>query len=78
MYANEWWNNSSKPDLKKQNTSNTDEIAHQSTKDVLGFAPQEHSPNLDLGLINLLPNAQGGDFEEEHFAKRLKKKKRRL
>jgi hypothetical protein len=29
-----------------------------------------------LGLFSLLPDAQGEDYEEEQFAKRMKKKKK--
>lgn len=76
---NEWWNNGNKPELKIQEspvskTNTSDELP---TKDLFEFAPQEHSGNYDLGLFSLLPDAQGVDYEEEQFAKRMKKKKRK-
>ena len=75
---NEWWNNGNKPELKMQNSpvSNTNTLDHQPIKDLFEFISQEHSPNFDLGLFSLLPQAQGEDYEEEQFAKRMKKKKK--
>lgn len=49
----------------------------QEYKDFFEFIPQEHSANFDLGLFSLLPDAQGVDYEEEQFAKRMKKKKKK-
>lgn len=46
-----------------------------STKDLLESNSQQHSPNLNMGLFSLLPEAQGEDYEEDLFAKRMKKKK---
>ncbi len=76
---NDWWNNGNKPELKIQDSpvSNTDTLDHQPTKDLFEFLSQEHSLNTDIGLFSVLPDAQGVDYEEEQFAKRMKKKKGR-
>jgi len=75
---NEWWNNGNKPELKIQDSSvsNTNTIDNQPTKDLFEFISQEHSDSSDLGLFNLLPDSQGEDYEEEQFAKKMKKKKK--
>ena len=77
---NDWWNNGNKPELKTQDNpvSKTNTMDNQPTKDLFEFIPQEHSQNFDIGLFILLPDAQGVDYKEETFAKRMKKKKRRL
>lgn len=76
---NEWWNNGKKPELKTQDNpvSKTNTIDNQPTKDLFEFITQEHSQSSDLGLFSLLPDAQGVDYEEEQFAKQMKKKKNR-
>lgn len=76
---NDWWNNGNKPELKTQDNpvSKTNTMDDLSTKDLFEFIPQEHSSNYDLGLFSLLPDAQGVDYEEEQFAKRMKKKKKK-
>ncbi|SCD21420.1 hypothetical protein PSM36_2619 [Proteiniphilum saccharofermentans] len=76
---NEWWNNGNKPELKIQDSpvSNTNTIDNQPTKDLFEFITQEHSHSSDLGLSSLLPQAQGEDYEEEQFANRMKKKKKK-
>lgn len=75
----EWWNNGNKPELKIQDSpvSNTNTIDNQPTKDLFEFITQEHSHSSDLGLSSLLPQAQGEDYEEEQFANRMKKKKKK-
>jgi len=75
---NDWWNNGNKPELKTQDNpiSKTNTIDNQPTKDLFGFISQEYSHNFDMGLFSLLPDAQGEDYEEEQFAKRMKKKKK--
>lgn len=72
-------NRNFQPELKTQDNpvSNTNTIDHQPTKDLFELIPQEHSSNFDLGLFSLLPDAQGVDYEEEQFANRMKKKKKR-
>ncbi len=74
---NDWWNNGNKPELKIQGSpvSKTNTLDNLPTKDLFEFISQEHSPNFDLGLFSLLPEAQGEDYEEEQFANRMKKKK---
>ncbi|KUG10477.1 conjugal transfer protein MobB [Elizabethkingia miricola] len=76
---NDWWNNGNKPELKIQDSpvSNTNTIDHQPTKDLFEFISQEYSQNSDSGLFSLLPNAQGEDYEEEQFASKMKKKKKK-
>ena len=54
------------------------EIDNVPTKDHFEFLSNENSFNSDLGLFSFLPDAQGVDYEEKQFAKRMKKKKRRL
>ncbi|WP_260377566.1 hypothetical protein [Candidatus Ornithobacterium hominis] len=74
---NDWWNNDNKPELKTQDTpvSKANTLDDLPTKDLFEFSPQEHLTNFDSGLFSLLPDAQGVDYKEEQFAKRLKKKK---
>lgn len=76
---NDWWNNGNKPQLKIQDNpiSKANIMDELPTKDLFEFIPQEHSSNFDLGLFNLLPDAQGEDYEEEQFANRMRKKKGR-
>ena len=76
---NDWWNNGNKPELKTQDSlaSKANEIDHQPTKDLFEFISHEHLHSSDLGLFSLLPHAQGEDYEEGQFAKRMKKKKGR-
>src|SRR5690606_3754318 len=76
---NDWWNNGNKPELKIQDNpvSKANEIDNLPTKDLFEFLSQEHSSSFDLGLFSLFPDAQGEDYEEEQFAKRMKKKKGR-
>ena len=76
---NDWWNNGNKPELKIQDSpvSKTNTIDDLPTKDLFEFIPQEHSQSSDFGLFNLLPQAQGEDYEEEQFANRMKKKKKK-
>lgn len=75
---NDWWNNGSKPGLKIQNSpiSKENEIESLPTKDLFEFLINEHSSNSDLGLFSLSPNTEGEDYEEEQFAKQMKKKKK--
>ena len=73
---NDWWNNGNKPELKIQDNpvSKTNEIDNLPTRDLFEFLLQEHSPNTDLGLFSLFPDAQGEDYEEEQFANKMRKK----
>lgn len=76
---NDWWNNGNKPELKIQDSpvSKINTLDDLPTKAPFEFIPQEHSNNFDMGLFSLLPQAQGVDYEEEQFAKRMKKKKKK-
>ena len=76
---NDWWNNGNKPELKLQDSpvSNKNAMDNLPTEDLFEFISQEHSVNYDLGLFSLLADAQGEDYEEEQFTKRMKKKKGR-
>ena len=75
---NDWWNNGNKPELKIQDNpvSKANEIDNLPKKDLFEFLSQEHSPNTDIGLFSLLPDAQGEDYEEEQFINKMKKKKK--
>lgn len=75
---NDWWNNGNKPELNIQDdsVSNTNTVGNQQTKDLSDFITQEHTPIFDFGAFSLLPDTQGEDYEEELFAKRMKKKKK--
>lgn len=75
---NDWWNNGNKPELKIQDNpiTKTNELDNLPTKDLFEFLSQEHSSNFDLSVFRLLPDAQGDDYEEEQFAKQMKKKKK--
>jgi hypothetical protein len=86
---NNWWKDAAveQHQTKEQNIT-TDlpltgkNIAYekQNTHDLFDFLHKEH-PTEDFGLIDglggLLPEAQGEDYEEQAFANRMKKKKRR-
>ena len=76
---NDWWNNGNKPEPKIQDSpvSNTNTLENLPTTDFFEFISQEHSSNSDLGLFNLLSDAQGEDYEEEQFANKMRKKKKR-
>lgn len=75
---NDWCNNGKKTELKIQDNlvSKTNELDNLPTKDLFEFISQEYSQNFDSGLFSLLPNAQGDDYEEEQFAKQMKKRKK--
>jgi hypothetical protein len=74
---NEWWSSGNKPELKMQDNpvSNENTIDNQPTKELFEFISQKHSQSSDLGLFTLLPDVQGEDYEEDQFAKQMKKKK---
>ncbi|SUJ27180.1 Relaxase/Mobilisation nuclease domain [Sphingobacterium spiritivorum] len=76
---NDWWNNGNKPELQIQSNpvSKTNTLEDLPTKNLFEFISQEYSSNFDMGLFSLLPEAQGEDYEEEQFAKRMRKKKKR-
>lgn len=74
----DWWSNGNKPEFRKQDcpVSKTNTLDNLPKKDLLGFIPQEHSANYDMGLFSLLPDAQDENYEEQQFANRMKKKKK--
>ena len=76
---NDWWNNGNKPELKIQHNSvfNANIIDNQPSNDLLEFFVQEHTPLFDFESFSLLPDVRGEDYEDELFAKRMKKKKGR-
>ncbi len=81
---NEWWNNGNKPEIQLQNpndikSSNTNPVIEHNTS----FQSEKINPNLSdaANTISeifggLLPQAQGEDYEEEAFARQMKKKSR--
>lgn len=74
---NDWWNNGNKPESKMLENvfSKKNTLDDLPIKDLFEFISQEHSDSSDLGLFSLLPEAQSEDYEEEQFAKQMKKKK---
>jgi len=60
-----------KPELKGQDNlvSNTNTINNFQSKDLPKFISHEYLSSSDLGLFNLLPKAQGEDYEEKQFTK---------
>ncbi|MBV6879050.1 conjugal transfer protein MobB [Epilithonimonas ginsengisoli] len=73
---NEWWNNGNKPELKIQDSPVyiTNTIDDQTTKDLFEFISHDNSQSSDLGLLSLIPDAQGEDYEEEQFANKINNK----
>lgn len=61
--------------MEENFVSKKDTLEDLPTKDLFEFISQEHSDSSDLGLFSLLPEAQSEDYEEEQFAKQMKKKK---
>lgn len=76
---NDWWNNGNKPELKIQDTpvSKTNTSDDLPMKDLFEFSSQEHSHSSDLGLLSVLSDTQGEDYEEEKFANQMKKRWKR-
>lgn len=74
---NEWWNSGNKPELKMQENfvSKKNTLEDLPMKDLFEFISHEHSDSSDLGLFSILPEAQSENYEEEQFAKQMKKKK---
>jgi hypothetical protein len=83
---NEWWNNGNKPEIQLQNlndikSSNTNPAIEHNTSS----QSEKINPNLSdaanaLSDIfgGLLPQTQGEDYEEEAFARQMKKKSKGL
>jgi len=75
---NDWWNNENKPELKIQDkpVSKMNTIDYLPTKDLFEINSNKHWDSTDLGLLSLLPDVQGNDYEEEQFATDMRKKKK--
>lgn len=73
---NDWWNNGNKTESKMQEYvfSKKDMLDDLPTKDLFEIISSEHSDSSDLSFFSLLPDAQGENYEEEQFAKRMKKR----
>nr|WP_322626377.1 hypothetical protein [uncultured Flavobacterium sp.] len=83
---NDWWNKGIKPEIHLQNQS---DVKSTNTSQMSGLnRPAENekiNPNLSDAANNLsdifgglLPQAQGEDYEEEAFARQMKKKSKGL
>ncbi|MFP9118363.1 conjugal transfer protein MobB [Flavobacterium sp. RNTU_13] len=83
---NEWWNNGNKPEVHLQNpndlkSSGTSQVMKQSslpeTKDTNPGISDAANTMADI-FGGLLPQTQGEDYEEEAFARQMKKKSKGL
>jgi len=85
---NDYWNNNIKPDIKEPaepqkksaTPQDTEELPAEKTHHFFDFLNTE--PKHEDGLIEavgglLIPEAQGEDYEEQDFANRMKKKRKR-
>ncbi len=82
---NDYWNNNIKPDIKepavlqpKLSTSNDADLPAEEPHHLFDFLHTEkHEDGLIEALGGLLPEAQGEDYEEQDFANKMKKKRKR-
>lgn len=82
---NNYWNNNLKPEIKestiskpKLSTSNDADLPAEEPHPVFDFlTTDKHEDGLIEALGGLLPEAQGEDYEEQDFANRMKKKRKR-
>ena len=82
---NDYWNNSIKPDIKepavsqpKLSTSNDADLPAEDPHHLFDFlTTDKHEDGLIEALGGLLPEAQGEDYEEQDFANKMKKKRKR-
>ncbi|MHB1104758.1 MAG: conjugal transfer protein MobB [Lutibacter sp.] len=82
---NDYWNNNVKPRIKepvlqppKISTSNDADIPAEEPHHLFDFLNTEkHEDGLIEALGGLLPEAQGEDYEEQDFANKMKKKRKR-
>jgi hypothetical protein len=82
---NDYWNNNIKPDIKepavlqpKLFTSNDADLPAEEPHHLFDFLHTEkHEDGLIEALGGLLPEAQGEDYEEQDFANKMKKKRKR-
>ena len=82
---NDYWNNNIKPDIKepavlqpKLSTSNDADLPAEEPHHLFDFlTTDKHEDGLIEALGGLLPEAQGEDYEEQDFANKMKKKRKR-
>lgn len=82
---NDYWNNNIKPEIKepvelqpKISTSNDADLPAEEPHHLFDFLNTEkHEDGLIEALGGLLPEAQGEDYEEQDFANKMKKKRKR-
>ena len=83
---NDYWNNNIKPDIKepvvqppKTSTSNDADLPAEEPHHLFDFLNtiEKHEDGLIEALGGLLPETQGEDYEEQDFANKMKKKRKR-
>ncbi|EEI90721.1 relaxase/mobilization nuclease domain protein [Sphingobacterium spiritivorum ATCC 33300] len=82
---NDYWNSNINPDIKesavlqpKLSTSNDADLPAEEPHHLFDFlATDKHEDGLIEALGGLLPEAQGEDYEEQDFANKMKKKRKR-
>ncbi|MFN3664552.1 MAG: conjugal transfer protein MobB [Sediminibacterium sp.] len=82
---NDYWNNNIKPEIKepvvlqpKLSTTNDADLPAEEPHHLFDFLTTEkHEDGLIEALRGLLPEAQGEDYEEQDFANKMKKKRKR-
>ena len=83
---NNWWNNGNKPeihlqdpnDVKSTNTSLMSGLNRPAENEKINPNPSDATNTLSDIFGSLLPQTQGEDYEEEAFARQMKKKSRGL
>lgn len=83
---NDYWNNNIKPEIKeaavptpKQTTSNDADLPAEEPHHLFDFlTTDKHEDGLVEALGGLLPEAHGEDYEEQDFANKMKKRRRKL
>lgn len=82
---NDYWNNNIKPDIKeptisqpKLSVSNDADLPAEEPHHLFDFlTTDKHEDGLIEALGGLIPEAQGEDYEEQDFANKMKKKRKR-
>ena len=83
---NDYWNNNIKPEIKepvvqlpKTSTSNDADLPAEEPHHLFDFlnTTEKHEDGLIEAFGGLLPEAQGDDYEEQDFANKMKKKRKR-
>jgi len=84
---NDYWNNNIKPDIKERDEPKVKISRSKDTEDLPAEEPhhlfdflnttEKHEDGLIEALGGLLPEAQGEDYEEQDFANKMKKKRKR-